>query len=63
MTMAEETPKTPEKSFRDWLADALAEDQQTWDALEEKLKKIKAAEGKPKAKPEPAPLPPRPLDW
>ena len=26
----------PEKSFREWLAEALAQDEKTWEALEEK---------------------------
>lgn len=30
-----------EKSYRDWLAEALARDEQTWTALEEKLKTIR----------------------
>ena len=56
--MAEEGP-TGDKTYRDWLREALEQDQQTWDALEQKLKKIKAAEGKPR----PAERPPKPLDW
>jgi hypothetical protein len=38
--MADETP-TDEKSYRDWLAEALARDEQTWAALEEKLKLLR----------------------
>ena len=48
--MADETPST-DKSYRDWLADALARDEQTWDALEEKLKtlRVKRGEDAPKS--------------
>ena len=55
--MAEEAPS--EKSFRDWLEEALARDQQTWDALEEKLEKIRTTGRRPR----PAERPAKPLDW
>jgi hypothetical protein len=54
--MADDAP-SDEKSYKDWLAEALARDQETWEKLEEKLKKIKATG------PRPAPRPTRPLDW
>jgi hypothetical protein len=41
---------SPEKSYRDWLADALARDEETWGALEQKLQtlRIKRADDPPK---------------
>lgn len=30
-----------EKSYRDWLAEALAQDEKTWNVLEEKLRTIR----------------------
>jgi hypothetical protein len=64
MTMADDDPKTEEKTYKDWRDEALARDEQTWNALEEKLKQLKAPRP-PAAKREPErpPRPPKPLDW
>ena len=35
----------PEKSFREWLAEALAQDEKTWEALEEKVKTMRIKQG------------------
>jgi len=48
-----------EKTYKDWLTEALARDQETWDALDRKLARIKAAA----AAPRPPARPPKPLDW
>lgn len=50
--MPEKTP-SPEKSYRDWLADALARDEQTWGAVEQKLHalRLKRADEPPKDDP------------
>jgi hypothetical protein len=47
--MTEDTP-APEKSYRDWLTEALAHDEETWGALEQKLKglRVKRAGEPPK---------------
>jgi hypothetical protein len=49
-TMPEEIP---EKSFREWLAEALAQDEKTWEALEEKVKTMRVKQGIPDEKKEP----------
>jgi hypothetical protein len=38
--MAEKTP-TDEKTYHDWLTEALERDEQTWAALEQKLKLLR----------------------
>ncbi len=38
--MADDTP-SEDKSYRDWLAEALAQDEKTWEALEAKLKALR----------------------
>jgi hypothetical protein len=43
-TMPEETP-TPEKSYHDWLTEALERDEQTWGALEQKLESLRVKRG------------------
>jgi hypothetical protein len=58
--MAEQAPKVEDRPYRDWLADALARDQETWDALERMLKRIKAAADKPRPTQE---LAAKRLDW
>ncbi len=63
--MPEDDPsKEPkEKTYRDWLDEALARDEQTWDALDQKLKQLKQTKT-PEGKPKPAyERPPKPLDW
>jgi hypothetical protein len=34
-----------EKSYREWLAEALAQDEKTWEALEEKVKTMRLKHG------------------
>jgi len=34
-----------EKSYHEWLTDALARDEQTWTALEEKLSRLRVKRG------------------
>src|SRR5712691_894756 len=43
-TMPEETP-SPEKSYHDWLTEALERDEQTWGALEQKLESLRVKRG------------------
>jgi hypothetical protein len=41
--MPEEIPE--EKSYREWLAEALAQDEKTWEALEEKVRTMRIKQG------------------
>ena len=50
--MADDT-RYEEKSYRDWLAEALAQDEKTWQALEEKFKTMRGKQGSPAAEAEP----------
>lgn len=43
----------PEKSFREWLAEALAQDEKTWEALEEKVRTMRIKQGIVEEKKEP----------
>jgi len=43
----------PEKSFREWLAEALAQDEKTWEALEEKVRTMRIRQGIVEDKKEP----------
>jgi hypothetical protein len=43
----------PEKSFREWLAEALAQDEKTWEALEEKVRTMRLKQGIVEDKKEP----------
>jgi hypothetical protein len=42
-TMPDEIPE--EKSYREWLAEALAQDARTWEALEEKVRTMRLKQG------------------
>ncbi|HEY8148588.1 MAG TPA: hypothetical protein VIK51_06755 [Vicinamibacteria bacterium] len=42
--MPDEIP-SDEKSYREWLAEALAQDEKTWEALEEKVKTMRLKQG------------------
>jgi len=42
-----------EKSFREWLAEALAQDEKTWEALEEKVRTMRLKQGIVEDKKEP----------
>jgi hypothetical protein len=44
MTMPDEI-RSDEKSYREWLAEALAQDEKTWEALEEKVKTMRLKQG------------------
>jgi hypothetical protein len=44
MTMPDEIP-SDEKSYHEWLAEALAQDEKTWEALEEKVKTMRLKQG------------------
>ena len=41
MPMPEDDALTEEKSYRDWLADALARDEETWTAVEQQLRRLR----------------------
>jgi hypothetical protein len=41
--MPDEIPE--EKSYREWLAEALAQDEKTWEALEEKVRTMRLKQG------------------
>ena len=47
------TEEIPEKTFREWLAEALAQDQKTWEALEAKVKTMRIKQGVLEEKKEP----------
>jgi hypothetical protein len=50
-TMPDEIPE--EKSYREWLAEALAQDEKTWEALEEKVRTMRIKQGVLEEKKEP----------
>lgn len=50
--MPDEIP-SEEKSYREWLAEALAQDDKTWKALEEKVKTMRVKQGLQDDKKEP----------
>ena len=50
-TMPDEIPE--EKSYREWLAEALAQDEKTWEALEEKVRTMRIKQGILEEKKEP----------